>query len=333
MVKLTPLAAVPDTRLKEFLAQMRGGTCAHYRERFDADLVAAYYWEEFVSVRSRSDANGVVALEGGVIVGLGLWHTLPWDSRILGYPCARIWGLHAPGGAVALELLRTMEQEQHRLGIRHCSIRLPAQELHLIQVCEEHEFILVDGLLTFIHYGNIRAASKATTSPDITVALAQEADVDQVVNIAKRSFLYDRFHADPAITAEVADRLHAEWARESCFGNAADAVSVARHDWQVIGFMTCRLDNKARSIFGQPIGTIVLVATAAHARGRGVARCLTEAAVEWCNSQGAMLVQVGTQLSNVPASRLYLSCGFDLVASSLSMRIVYEDNEQTTHWG
>lgn len=327
MVTLSPLAGIPDSRLKEFLAQVSGGLYPHYRERFDAGLVTAYYWEEFMSVRSRGDANGFAVLEDGVVVGAGVWHTLPWDSRILEYPCARIWGLHASRGGVALELLRAMEQEQHKFGIRHCSIRLPAQELHLIQACEEHGFILVDGLLTFTHYGHICTALKGATSPDIVVALAQEPDIDEIVAIAKHAFVYDRFHADPAIKAEVADRLHAEWARESCFRNGADAVIVARHDGQVIGFVTCRLDNRAMAIFRQPIGTIILVATAAHARRRGVACSLTEAAVSWCNSQGAVLVQVGTQLNNVPASRLYLSCGFDLVASSLSMRIVYEESE------
>jgi ribosomal protein S18 acetylase RimI-like enzyme len=47
---------------------------------------------------------------------------------------------------------------------------------------------------------------------------------------------------------------------------------------------------------------------------------ITRGALDWFRDQGVDIVEVGTQLSNIPASRLYESCGFRLVASSLSLR-------------
>jgi ribosomal protein S18 acetylase RimI-like enzyme len=51
-----------------------------------------------------------------------------------------------------------------------------------------------------------------------------------------------------------------------------------------------------------------------------VAKALTYSALDWFRDQGVDIVEVGTQLRNIAASRLYESCGFRLVASSLSLR-------------
>ena len=62
------------------------------------------------------------------------------------------------------------------------------------------------------------------------------------------------------------------------------------------------------------------MATALDARGRGIAKATTYGALDWFREQGVDIVEVGTQLRNIPASRLYEACGFRLVASSLSLR-------------
>jgi ribosomal protein S18 acetylase RimI-like enzyme len=68
------------------------------------------------------------------------------------------------------------------------------------------------------------------------------------------------------------------------------------------------------------VGTIVLVATAAEARGRGVARQATGAALASMRRHAVDVAQVGTQLANIPAARLYESCGFRLAGVDLTFR-------------
>ena len=86
------------------------------------------------------------------------------------------------------------------------------------------------------------------------------------------------------------------------------------------GFVTCRLDREAAPVLGGALGTIVLVATAAGARGRGVARHATLGALDWFRDQGAVMVEVGTQMRNIPAGRLYETCGFRLIGVSITLR-------------
>jgi ribosomal protein S18 acetylase RimI-like enzyme len=70
----------------------------------------------------------------------------------------------------------------------------------------------------------------------------------------------------------------------------------------------------------RPAGTIVMIATAAAARGCGVGTELVTAASAWFLERKAVAVEVGTQLRNVAAARLYERCGFRVVGGALSFR-------------
>jgi hypothetical protein len=51
-----------------------------------------------------------------------------------------------------------------------------------------------------------------------------------------------------------------------------------------------------------------------------VARLLTIAALRWFRQARCQWVEVGTQLANIHASRVYQAAGFRLVRSSLTFR-------------
>jgi len=63
-----------------------------------------------------------------------------------------------------------------------------------------------------------------------------------------------------------------------------------------------------------------MVATAENARGQGVASLATLGALRWFREKGVRIVEVGTQLRNLAAGRLYEKCGFRLCGASLTFR-------------
>jgi ribosomal protein S18 acetylase RimI-like enzyme len=138
----------------------------------------------------------------------------------------------------------------------------------------------------------------------------------QVLEIGRTAFTLDRFHADPVLSPAVADQVNESWTRNCCLGIAADAVVVAEEKERLASYVTCRTDSQARR------GIIILVATAEWARGRGAARRASSAALHWFASQGMESVEVGTQLRNIPAARLYESLGFRMTRTSLTFRKV-----------
>ncbi|HEC35627.1 MAG TPA: GNAT family N-acetyltransferase [Anaerolineae bacterium] len=271
--------------------------------------------------------------------GLAIWARLDWDSQQLGVGAGRLDYLIASGDyeeqyATKEALLAAVLQACGQQGIQHLSARVHASDLSTIHLLERHGFITVDGILTFSfdlspqRREDTRKEIEDPSCPgafvvpekDFEIRLSRPEDIEQIKAIARSSYVYDRFHSDPRIPKAVADELHAVWLENSCRGKAADAVVVAAEKGRILGFVTCKIDRQTTRYLGLTIGTIVLVATAADARGRGVARATTYGALDWFRDQGVDIVEVGTQLRNIPASRLYEACGFRLVASSLSLR-------------
>lgn len=246
--------------------------------------------------------------------GAADWQILAWDSGQFGMRAARLEKLAAEGSYEESRrrkraLLHMVLDECRRAGIRHLSARVGTEDSSTIHVLEEAGFELIDGIQSFgLELSEIHAAPPAGTrlfAPD---------DLAEVLEIGRTAFVFDRFHADAALAPGVADRVHESWTRNCCLGTAADAVFVAGEDRRVASYVTCRVDAEAAR------GVIVLVATAAWARGKGAARRASSAALCWFRGQGLLSAEVGTQLRNVAAARLYESLGFRMIRASLTFR-------------
>ncbi len=246
--------------------------------------------------------------------GAAAWRILDWDSEQFGVGAARLDLLEASGSyrearGQKHELLASVLEQCRQAGIRHLSARVDTGDLTTIHALEETGFELIDGIQTFLLSLN---GDQAVAPPG--TRLFESRDLTQILEIGKSVFLFDRFHADAALSPGVADRLHENWTRNCCLGTAADAVVVAEEEGRVASYVTCQADREAGR------GLIILAATAEWARGRGAARRASAAALHWFASQGLATVEVGTQLRNIPAARLYESLGFRLTRTSLTFR-------------
>ena len=264
-----------------------------------------------------------VALRDQHVAGAITATDLPWDSTQLGMPAARLDYLVAEnidGTALGIKshLIREALSDARLSRMQHITARVDAHDISSIHALEQNGFITVDGILTLAR--TVPPDPMQHAASDIEVRLAGPQDADAAAALARVAFKYDRFHSDPAIPAATADNLHAEWLRNSCSGNAADAVLLAFSRGKLAGFITCKIQSDTRTYLGKTIGTIVLVATAADYRGRGVAMETTMASLEWFRKHGVDWVEVGTQFRNIPAARLYQRCGFEIVAASFSLR-------------
>lgn len=238
----------------------------------------------------------------------GSWLALPWDSERFGFSAARLEPRVDP------RRLPHVLDECRRAGVRHLTARPDAGDLVTIRALEAHGFQFLDGIQTFALHVESGPIPELMPDTAFTVRPFHPTHRAQVVEIARGAFIYDRFHADDALPPGVADQVHEDWIGNCCSGEMADIVWIAADADTVLGFITCKLDRERRT------GTIGLVATDVIARRRGVGRALTAQALHWFHQQRATSVQVGTQLANIPAARLYQSFGFGPVSVSLTFR-------------
>lgn len=282
-----------------------------------------FLFQQLARILSHEDAAALAAEAGGRLCGLACWTTLAWDSQMFGFPAARLDLLLTDEDA-SIEikqslLLETLEGVRKR-GIRHIIARVDAGDLSTTRALEQAGFEIIDGIQTFSLLLTASTSVPRDLTEGIQTRLFEEQDLNQILDIARHSYIFDRFHADTAIDTATADRINEEWLLNSCNGKAADSVVVAIKGTTVLGYATCKIDREIREGLGLGFGSIVMVATEERARKRGVAMACTEAAIRWFQSRNVEVVQVGTQLRNIPAARLYEKCGFRLIENTLTLR-------------
>lgn len=248
--------------------------------------------------------------------GAAEWRALAWDTEQLGIPVARLDYLNASGPyaearAEKEELIALVVHGCRESAIRYLSTRVDSGDLATIHALESAGFELIDGIQTFC----LSLDGTQTVAPPDT-RLFEQNDLPEVLAIGRSAYVLDRFHADPVLSKESADALNESWTRNCCLGIAADAVLIGAEECRVASYVTCRVDRQSSR------GTIVLVATAVWARGRGFARRTSLASLHWLVNQGMRSVEVGTQLRNIPAVSLYQSLGFRQSHTSFTFRKV-----------
>ena len=278
--------------------------------------------ERVLKALSTENCGACIATHQNDVRGFACFNLLPWDSEQLGVKAARIDYLVADGSyyeqlRIKDALLERLLTQVEACGVGHLSVRIDASDYSSLHALEGADFHTIDTLITFA----IDLDKQRPQKPDhdFKIRLAGPADAEQLADLARTAFVYDRFHSDPSIDRERADELHATWLRDSCNGKAVDAVLLAEDDKGLLGFASCLLQRDTDKL-GRMVGTMILAASAERARGRGVAHATMMAASEWMRQQGCDVVEGGTQVRNIPSVRLFRRCGFLMVGASVSLR-------------
>ena len=232
-----------------------------------------------------------------------------WLSNALGVSSWKVSGVGAdtPPAQIKAALLDCAAQ-----GAAFYSARIRTSEVGALANATMAGFSVVDVNVTFDLDKRTDGVSgnRESGNGDMTVEAAGAGDAAAIEQIAAHCFTFSRFHLDPKIGLTRANEVKRKWARNACRGRAS-AVYVARQKNQVSGFLAV-LESKSDS------GTdaiIDLVGVDAAYQGRGGGRALSTMFIEQWQGRADRL-RVGTQISNIPAMRLYESIGFRVAETS-----------------
>ncbi|MEK7356276.1 MAG: GNAT family N-acetyltransferase [Bdellovibrionota bacterium] len=230
---------------------------------------------------------------------------LDWDSRVLGLSVGRIEDIADAAGVSHSYEYSGLTAHMKSMGLEYVTVRRPIGEWSRLRGLESAGFRIVDGILSF-------TKSLEGTAHESKARLSRPTDVDAVAALAISTFSKSRFHNDGVIAKEAADRLHGEWARNSCAGIVAKAVLVVDDGANLGGFITCKVSRTN--------GSIDLIGVAPSSAGKGIGRSLVASACDWFAKAGCKEVQVQTQIDNHAAIRLYFGAGFTPNASYVTLR-------------
>ena len=274
------------------------------------------------SLQSDAASTATFALEmDGVAVETVSVQALSWDSDILGMRCAALREIkvcqdldlgNRPNVSTSIDRYVPLMRELEKAGMEYVTVRRPQCEWTRIHALEYAGFRMVDGIIDFQE--PVKAEAEEPTFAAWNFRRATPDDAVNAARLAPRIFKMSRFHNDPLLTAAQAERVHGEWVKNSCLGEAADAVWLAETKVGLLGgFVTCRLEGEYR-------GRIVLIGVDPSHAGKGLGSGLVRRALMWFGEKGCKIVSVQTQTDNFAAIRLYTKCGLDPVSSYVTLR-------------
>lgn len=278
---------------------------------------------------SDSNKKYIFAEQDKNIIGFTILSKKEWDSKILGFNVGNIDFVAADGDYYnQLKIKKLLLKETFKKfkidNINYVLCRTNSTDMTSVNSLISSGFILIDGILKFSL--NLENTILDDIKPNVQIRHLSQGETDQIKKIARESIKVGRFHSDPDISLTKAKKIYEAWAENSCNYEIADAVIVATVDKKIVAFVTCKSDKIAKNNYGINLGVIDLVAAATEFQKKGIARHLVYKALEWFNENNIKIIEVGTQISNTSASRLYENCGFRLISSSLTFRKLLNRN-------
>ncbi len=166
-----------------------------------------------------------------------------------------------------------------------------------LRFLHKHEFRLVDTNVIF----EKKPHPDQEAEDDSGVRLAKPADRIATVELARKGFGYSRFHLDPEIPRETANRIKADWVAAYFAGTRGHQMVVVEVEGAVVGFLQLlRAADEAL--------VIDLIAVDERYRCRGLGGEMI-AFVE-SRAGSAPILRVGTQIANTASIRFYEGLGF-----------------------
>ena len=164
-------------------------------------------------------------------------------------------------------------------------------------------FYIVDTNVSFT-----RDTSPARLAVDTKCVIRpfKKSDESEILKIAYESFVYSRFHLDPLIDREAANRIKKEWIQSYIDKKRGDVLAVGTIEDRPVGFMGL-LSNNTAKVFD-------LMAVDKQFRRFKIGHSLVAFLIdEYRNSCDRF--EIGTQISNIPSIRLFENHGFTTHAS------------------
>jgi ribosomal protein S18 acetylase RimI-like enzyme len=220
----------------------------------------------------------------------------PWLAQTLGIPSFVVRAPLPPDASSIASALRRCAEH----GNAFVTARCPVAEIETVALLARAGFRVVDTQIT------LQVQADAPVGRGVAqTRLALPEDRGAVLEIAGSCFRYSRFHQDPRIEREAANRVKRSWTENCLDGRRGDEVIVAEDEGVAAGFLAAKNDVED----GRSVGTIDLVGVADSRQRRGIGESLVLAFIaRWRQRCGTM--RVGTQAANAPSIRLYERCGF-----------------------
>lgn len=227
------------------------------------------------------------------------WTETPWDTAIMGYPVWQITHMEVRARCVG-EALRDFETARDQAGVRLISCRLPHARLTDSIFLEEHGFRFIEML-----YQPELALVPGQAGGDfvpLSVRRALDVDLPNIIKIAGKAFVNERFHIDPRLGPELGNQRYRNWVRNS-FNHPDQRLYVLNDGTKIVAFFITEMQSDDVCYWH-------LNAVSPEAQGLGYGRRAWQTMIRQAANAGAKCVRTSIVARNERVLNLYARLGF-----------------------
>lgn len=322
--ELENFETLPTDEVDFLLSTQRVGLYSQFSHFADSTKITKYEIDQLKnSLRLNQKVMGVFLNDK--LVAMAVLAPLDFDSDFFGFPMGTVKRIivsnrFEPGirRRAITNLIEEIISQAKDFGFHQITLRVPPTDHDIVQACIISGFEFIDVVVTYAISMSKLESHSTTISPEITIRTKKETDMAPLMHIARHSFVQDRFHSDINFNRDNADQFHSTWIENSLHGKIADDVIVAELDNKPVGFTTLRKNRELSDALGVRSGSMILSAVDENARGKGVYRNMIAGGLRWFQNK-ADIVDLGTQIDNLPVQRAWCGLGFKPVAHMVTM--------------
>jgi hypothetical protein len=312
-ISVEKISLVQLPQYREFIAKAGPKNFSYFPEAGGPALTDLFLSE---IEEIKNFAPGIfIAKSGNNPVALLTAHNLEFDTNHFQMPMARI--RHILGGVDPVldlpakkMLIAAGAGELRKAGVRHITVRLPADDIVSIYALEQAGFYLVDTIVEY--YFDFRNSKIPKTDSSCELRLYRPGDRAMVEKSTRDIFSNypGRFHNDPNLDKAKADQLYANWLVNSCQGLSDDCI-LALVGGELAGITTLKIHRGLDKYIPFRIGEVVLTGTVPGFRGKKVYTSMLNFAQNYFAAK-IDLFKYATQLNNFYVQRALVRLGFFL---------------------
>ncbi|MBI4193169.1 MAG: GNAT family N-acetyltransferase [Candidatus Colwellbacteria bacterium] len=152
--------------------------------------------------------------------------------------------------------------------------------------------------------------SREKAAAEVLVRRAELSDVPALITMSEELFHYHKaFHEEYYALSKVARDY---WRGKSQYylSGRSGVVFVAERGGQIIGYIVGAIEKRPPVYLMEHVGRIGPIFVASRHRGRGVAKHLIRAALDWFRNKPVSHIEANMDARNAPGIKLFTRAGF-----------------------
>ena len=234
--------------------------------------------------------------------GVGKIQRLDWDSKILGVDSARIGSLYflkddTEPYQTRLNMVEKLLYEATEGSHKFLTCRISADDIFLAHALEEKGFRLCDVLNIYLRKMGDTLSVQSNGRKEV------RKEAMEILARCLDGMTWGRMYQDPCIDNKLAVKFYLETSKKIL--NQESHITIARDKGRGIGVAIGVVDQDISKNIGSRYGVLWLIVVDPSYQGKGFGNALLSQFIEEFSDQTDLL-EIGTQVSNRSANRMYI---------------------------